>query len=68
VAEGADHRLQQFHEVVGVAFAECASANHASHEQHRHTRLVAAGTTGSVAVTGSTDTTPHVNGRTVQRD
>ena len=34
VDDGAEHRLQQFHEVVGVAFVECASAYHASHEQH----------------------------------
>ena len=34
VDDGADHRLQQFHEVIGVAFVECASAYHASHEQH----------------------------------
>ena len=62
VDDGAEHRLQQFHEVVGVAFVECASAYHASHEQHRHTRLVAAWDHWQRRGHWMTDTTaPHVN-------
>jgi hypothetical protein len=61
VDDGAEHRLQQFHEVVGVAFVECASATRRMSSTGTPDWSLP-GTTGSVAVTGSTDTTaPHVN-------